>query len=57
LGLRRNDFRVDVFELGVSVGIRLAVSERPVVPTGPDEAEEDILPPDSETLVESTTRL
>src|ERR1700731_2759749 len=30
----------------------LAVPERPIVPTGRDEAEENILPPRSETLVE-----
>jgi hypothetical protein len=30
----------------------LAVSERPIVPTSPDEAEENVLPPGSETLVE-----
>jgi hypothetical protein len=31
---------------------RLAVPERPVVPVRPDEAEENVLPSDSETLIE-----
>ena len=35
----------------------LAVSERPVIPASPDEADEDVLPSDPEALVEIVDNL